>query len=69
MGYVEAAHQESMRRIAKLSPEDLAKPATVSARNVERPLWRSLANLVMDFTQHIGQIAYVRGLISGFGWH
>ncbi len=68
MGYAQAAHDASVRRVQSLTPDDILQPFQYHARSSQRPLWQSLANTAMDFTQHVGQIAYVRGLLSGYGW-
>ena len=68
LGYVDAAHEAGVRRVRAFTAEELARPFVLMPGRPERPLWQSLANTAMDFTQHVGQIAYVRGLITGYGW-
>ena len=68
LGYADAAHEAAVRRVQAFTPDDLLRPFRYQPRGTERPLWQSLANTAMDFTQHVGQIAYVRGLLSGYGW-
>ena len=68
LGYVEAAHQAMVERIARLSPGRLLEDSTYAPGREPRPVWRSLAGTVSDTGQHTGQIAYVRGLITGYGW-
>lgn len=68
MGYASAVHDACVRRVEGLSPQQILAPFQYKQWSPIRPLWQSLGNTVMDFTQHVGQIAYVRGLISGLGW-
>ena len=67
-GYVDAAHRATVERVEAMSDEDLEKPYQYMPSQRTRPVWRGLTGIVMDFTQHTGQIAYLRGLITGFGW-
>ena len=67
-GYVDAAHKEAVARASKLTAEQLEKPFQYMPGTEPRPGWRALIGTVMDFTSHTGQIAYLRGLISGYGW-
>jgi hypothetical protein len=66
-GYVDAAHQETVKRVARLTPAQLAQ-AFLSHTGETRPAWRALAGVCSDSAQHCGQIAYLRGLMSGYGW-
>ena len=68
MEYAEAAHDACVRRVCALGADDLVRPFVHHGGSPVRPVWQSLANTAMDFTQHVGQIAYLRGLLSGFGW-
>lgn len=67
-GYVEAAHRWTVERVAAMTDEELVKPYQYAPSQEPRPAWRGLTGIIMDFTQHTGQIAYLRGLITGFGW-
>ncbi len=66
-GYVEAAHHATVRRVAQLTPSQLGQPS-MSHTGEMRPAWRALAGVCRDSAQHSGQIAYLRGLLSGYGW-
>ena len=66
--YVEAAHhQRTVERVAALTPVQLGQPI-VSHTGERRPAWRALAGMCGDAAQHTGQIAYLRGMLSGYGW-
>ena len=61
--YYDAAHRRTLEYVAGLSPEDLDRvvderwdpPVTLGVR---------LVSVVNDDTQHVGQAAYVRGLLG-----
>mgnify|MGYP001159521009 FL=1 len=68
-GYIDAAHQRFLERVASMSPEDLEKPVHyIPGRGEPRPAWRSLYGACSDAVKHTGQIEYLRGLITGKGW-
>ena len=67
-GYVDAAHRATVERVKAMTDEDLVRPYQYGQSQEPRPAWRGLTGMIMDFTQHTGQIAYLRGLITGFGW-
>jgi hypothetical protein len=66
-GYVDVAHRVTVERVANLTPIQLVQPI-VSHTGEKRPAWRALAGVCSDSAQHSGQIAYLRGLMSGYGW-
>jgi uncharacterized damage-inducible protein DinB len=68
IGYIEAAQQFTIERIAALLPERLQEEASYVEGRKPQPVWRSLVGTVSDTGQHSGQIAYLRGLITGYGW-
>jgi hypothetical protein len=68
LGYLEAAHAATIDRVSRLGPERLMEESQYMPDGPTRPVWRSLAGTVMDFAKHTGQIAYLRGLVSGYGW-
>ena len=66
-GYVEAAHHATVKRVAALTPAQLQQ-TILSPSGEPRAAWRALAGVCSDSAQHSGQIAYLRGLLSGYGW-
>lgn len=54
-------------RVATLTPTQLGQPIA-SHTGEKRPAWRALAGVCGDSAQHTGQIAYLRGMMSGYGW-
>ncbi len=68
LGYVEAAHQSSIQRIANITPSRFLEEVVYVTGREARPVWRSLVSTVSDSGQHAGQIAYIHGLIMGEQW-
>jgi hypothetical protein len=66
-GYADAAHRMAVERVSRLTPTQMTQ-AIVSYTGEKRPAWRALAGVCNDSAQHSGQIAYLRGLMSGYGW-
>jgi hypothetical protein len=66
-GYVDAAHHKTVERVTALTPAQLRQPIA-SHTGEMRPAWRALAGVCGDSAQHTGQIAYLRGMMSGYGW-
>jgi hypothetical protein len=66
-GYVDAAHQRTVQRVSALTQTQLGLPV-VSHTGERRPAWRALVGVCGDSAQHTGQIAYLRGMMSGYGW-
>ena len=68
LGYWSAARARSSAYLESMSDEELEKP-------VARPLpgyptvKLSIARTASDTSQHIGQIAYARGLVDHHGWY
>jgi len=67
LGYVEAAQASALERIARITPERMLEEVLYVAGREPRALWRSLVGTISDTGQHTGQIAYLRGLITGYG--
>jgi hypothetical protein len=68
LGYLDAVQQSVTERLARVTPERFMAESVYAAGREPRPLWRSLVGTVSDAGQHTGQIAYLRGLITGYGW-
>jgi hypothetical protein len=66
-GYAEAAHQATIERINHLATTRFAEPVE-HPPGTSRPAWQALAGMCGDSYQHAGQIAYLRGMITGYGW-
>ena len=65
LGYQQAVFNRAKDYIGSLSEAGLD-------REIDNPrsptVWARLLGIVNDSSQHLGQIAYVRGLLKGKGW-
>ena len=70
-GYFQAVKAAAREFINSLSPEDLDRRVTFppEAQTQNHSLATALGQLVWDNVAHGGQIAYMRGLHNGLGWH
>ena len=68
LAYFEAAREKSRRFLDAVSDSDLEQPSAAGADRNET-IKVSVARVTGDLIQHIGQIAYVRGLVDRHGWY
>ena len=70
-GYFEAVKSVAREYIKSLSTEDLSRNVTFppEAQTRDHTVATALGQLVWDNVAHGGQIAYLRGLFTGMGWH
>ena len=70
-GYSEAVRAAARDYINSLSAEDLDRRVTFppEAQTQDHSVATALGQLVWDNVAHGGQIAYLRGLYDGLGWH
>lgn len=61
--YVVAAHEAVVSRVASLDDSSLIQVDSLSA-NKDRLVWQGFANIAMDYLQHTGQVAYLRGMLD-----
>jgi hypothetical protein len=71
LGYFEAVKVSAREFINSLGAEDLDRRVTFppEAQTQDHSLATALGQLVWDNVAHGGQIAYLRGLYNGLGWH
>lgn len=71
LGYQEAVRQAARDFISGLSYEDMERRVVFprEAETQEHTMNTALGQLVWDNVAHGGQIAYLRGLFQGMGWH
>lgn len=62
LAYIEAVHQDTLRKVHSFSAEDLDRPADPS--HPERPIVLYLRHLITHTNNHHGQIDYIRGLMQ-----
>src|SRR5262249_24002527 len=66
-GYAEAVRQKSLAVLKGLSPADLEREVPVPGGGT-RKVGDYLGILMTDPRHHSGQIAYLRGYLTGKGW-
>ncbi len=67
LGYADAAHSATLRRVQEASKKQLTRE-WAGLRGAPRPAWKWLVLEATDYAEHTGQIAYLRGMLTGLGW-
>ena len=67
LGYADAAHSAALQRVQEATQEQLTRE-WAGLRGTPRPAWKWLVLEATDYTEHTGQIAYLRGMLTGLGW-
>ena len=67
-GYVDAAYEVAVDRISRLELEMMDKEYELDGNRGMQTGWTVVLSPVNDGLIHTGQIAYLRGMITGFGW-
>lgn len=68
LDYYDAVHQRTVAYVDRLTAEDLDRELDEPRWNPRPTVGVRLVSVVMDDGQHLGQIAYVRGLLEGRHW-
>jgi hypothetical protein len=70
VGYFDAVAEKSLAIIEGLTEADMDRvvESTIPGRPPQ-PTTQRLAVILNDNIQHVGQVAYLRGLIRGHGWY
>ncbi len=68
LAYAEAAHQAAVRRAANATDEQLHRWVESFDPGRGRYAYQWLLTNGIDYTEHTGQIAYLRGVLTGPGW-
>ena len=67
IGYANAVRARTLPTLESLSAEDLEKETTdIDGSAIKTAEY--LGRVASDYHQHCGQICYLRGFITGFGW-
>ena len=66
-GYAEAAQNAALECLQHLTPWDMERTYDFYGRSSVGS--RLLSMMVVDVMEHTGQIAYLRGMLTGHGWH
>ena len=69
-GYFDAVAEQTAKSVAGIAESEMDRmvESTIPGRPAQ-PLRSRLAVILNDNVQHIGQVAYLRGLIRGHGWY
>jgi hypothetical protein len=68
IGYVEATNADAIARLGKVDESTMEDEVELDAGRGMRPRHNIWNPMLSDCLQHTGQIAYVRGMITGKGW-
>lgn len=66
-GYRNVVRERTLSCLRALTDDDLEREITIPGRGTGKAK-DYLTGLTMDHTQHTGQVAYLRGYLSGKGW-
>ena len=69
LGYYQAVKEEAEKYISSLSDGDLQVVSVIPPTPEPRSVAAALGQMTWDAVAHGGQIAYLRGLYQGMGWH
>ena len=67
-GYADSAHRATVQRFSKVTPAQLGQPVQYVLGDT-RPAWQAIRGMLGDSYSHAGQVAYLRGMITGSGWY
>ncbi len=68
LAYVEAVNDDGLARLDRVDPASMDDEVELDAGRGMKPRHNCWNPMLSDCLQHTGQIAYVRGLITGKGW-
>ena len=68
LAYVDTAQASIVEHLGRVSPARLLEDTSYVEGRDPQPVWRSVVGTISDAGQHAGQMAYLRGLITGYGW-
>ncbi len=70
VGYFDSVAEQTARVIGGLSDADMTREvASTMPGRPPQPILTRLGVILNDNIQHIGQVAYLRGLIREHGWY
>ena len=68
LGYYKAVSAKTQTFLKALTPKQMEIPVKDDRWLPPPSVGVRLVSIIGDNTQHVGQIAFLRGLMSGFGW-
>ena len=66
LDYFDQAHASLLAMIDGLDPSDLARDVYAAYRGDSLNIGWILGHVLAEESQHLGQVAYIRGMIKGF---
>ena len=69
LSYYRAVRERSREYLENLNEGDLDCPSPEPMRERDQVIRVTIARVTGDLMQHIGQIAYIRGLVDEHGWY
>ena len=69
LGYYQAVRASAREYLASLTTADLEKQVVFPPGAEPRTTASALGQMTWDIVSHGGQIAFLRGLYKGMGWH
>ena len=69
VGYYEAVKSSIQRYLEEADEQELAREIVWQPVPEPRPVAAIFGQVMWDYLSHGGQIAYLRGLFLGMGWH
>ena len=69
LGYIDPVRERTRAHLGALSPADLDRDVRLPGRDAPRKTAEILSILLSDYLHHCGQVCYLRGCITGWGWH
>ena len=67
-GYADSAHRSTIQRLSRVAPAQLGQPVEYVTGDT-RPAWQAIRGMLGDSYSHAGQVAYLRGILTGAGWN
>lgn len=68
LGYAEAANNAALERLDRISEASMTDEIELDAGRGMKPRHNCWNPMLSDCLQHLGQMAYVRGMVTGKGW-
>ncbi len=66
--YVESANEKASTRVARATEASMSDQVDLDAGRGMKPRHNIWNPMLSDCLQHTGQIAYIRGMVTGKGW-
>ena len=68
LGYAEAANQAAIDRLGRVTEASMTEEVDLDAGRGMKPRHNVWNPMLSDCLQHLGQVAYIRGMVTGKGW-